>query len=103
MVGEIFLAKIYFTDLKDFKIRPVLVIKEIEDDVICLAISTKFKEGRIIITNNDLEDGYLKVNSVVIVPKNFTLSKTILFKKIAKLKKEKFKEIVNIFCNEICN
>ena len=30
MVGKIYLAKIYFTDLSEYKIRPVLVIKELD-------------------------------------------------------------------------
>jgi len=29
MVGDIYLAKIYFTNLREYKIRPVLVIKQL--------------------------------------------------------------------------
>jgi mRNA interferase MazF len=36
MVGEIYPAKIYFTDLSYYKIRPVLVIKTLGDDCMCL-------------------------------------------------------------------
>lgn len=59
MVGEIHLAKIYFTNLSEYKIRPVLV------------------------------------------PKNFTLHKSILFKYLGKLKDIKQKEIFQVFCKEI--
>ena len=31
MVNKIYLAKIYFTDLSSYKIRPILVIKEIDN------------------------------------------------------------------------
>ena len=36
MVGKIYLAKIYFTDLSSYKIRPVLIIKELDkNDIGC--------------------------------------------------------------------
>ncbi|NPA11730.1 MAG: type II toxin-antitoxin system PemK/MazF family toxin [Epsilonproteobacteria bacterium] len=101
MVRGIFLAKIFFTDLSEYKIRPVLVFKDLDEDVICFQISTRFKKERIIITNDDLEDGKLKKESVVIVPKNFTINKNILIKKIGVLKKDKFKEVFNLFCEKI--
>jgi mRNA interferase MazF len=105
MVGNIYLAKIYFTDLSDYKIRPVLVVKELDqEDVICLPISTKIKENRIVISNDDLIDGRLLKESVVIVPKNFTLNKKIFVKYIGKISKKKLKEILEKFCKEIgCN
>ena len=60
MVGKIYLTKIYFTDLSEYKIRPVLVIKELDkEDVICLQLSSQIKKDRIIITNKDLIDGNL--------------------------------------------
>ena len=101
MVGEIFLVEVYFTDLKESKIRPVLIIKEIEQDVICLPLSTKLKENRIIIHNYDLAEGKLKKDSIVIVPKNITIHKSLLIRKIAKLKYNKFKIIFNKFCKEL--
>ena len=102
MVGEIYLAEIYFTDLSESKIRPVLVIKELDkEDVICLQFSTKFKEDRIIVSNNDLIEGKLKKDSLVVVPKNFTLNKQLLIKKLGKLKDNKFKEIFDKFCEKI--
>ena len=105
MVGEIFLAEIFFTDLSESKIRPVLIMKELDkEDIICLQLSTQFKDDRIVITNNDLIEGILKKNSVVVVPKNFTLNKKLLLRKIGKMKNEKFNEIFKKFCKEIgCN
>ena len=78
MVGEIHLAKIYFTDLSEYKIRPVLVIKLLEDDCICLQLTTQFKNKKITLSNSDLKDGELKKDSLIVVPKNFTMHKTIL-------------------------
>lgn len=104
MVGEIHLAKIYFTDLSEYKIRPVLIIKLLGDDCICLQLTTQFKNKKLIIFNTDLQDGVLKKDSLLVVPKNFTLHKSILFKYLGTLKKIKQKEIFKVFCKEIgCN
>ncbi len=40
MVGGIYLAKIYFTDLSDFKIRPVLVLKQ--NQLFCIETFTAY-------------------------------------------------------------
>jgi len=101
MVGSIYLAKIYFTDLSEYKIRPVLVIKELGEDCICLQLTSKLNNNDIFITNDDLIQGILKKDSLVVVPKNFTLHKSILFKYIADIKQEKLKVIFSLFCKEI--
>jgi len=101
MVGSVYLAKIYFTDLSEYKIRPVLVIKELGDDCICLQLTSQYNNNKIIITNDDLSDGKLKKDSLVVVPKNFTLHNSILFKYIANIKEEKLKIIFRLFCKEI--
>ena len=80
MVGDIYLAKIYFTDLSEYKIRPVLVIKEMDEDCICLQLTSQLNSTAMILTNKDLSQGKLQKDSLVVVPKNFTLHKSILFK-----------------------
>ncbi len=104
MVRGIFLAKIYFTDLSAYKIRPVLVIKALGNDVLCLQLTSKtYKEG-IVVTNRDMSHGKLQKESMVVVPKNFTLHKSILTKHIATLKEEIFQKIYRQFCKELaCN
>ena len=101
MVGEIHLAKIYFTDLSAYKVRPILIIKDLGEDCICLQVTSKFKEDRIEIKKTDFIDGSLKKESVLVVPKNFTLHKSILTKYLGKLSKNKQDEILNIFCKEL--
>ena len=102
MVGKIYLAKIYFTDLSSYKIRPVLIIKELDkNDVVCLQLSTQFAKDRLIISNKDLIDGKLKKDSIVIIPKNFTLNISILTKYIGKISNKKLENIYNQFCNDI--
>lgn len=60
MVGEIYLAKIYFTDLSDYKIRPVLVIKELGDDCVCLQLTSQANANTLSLTQKDLMKGALK-------------------------------------------
>ncbi len=104
MVGNIYLAKIYFTDLSEYKIRPVLVLKELGEDCICLQLTSQYDSNKLKITNEDLSSGHLKKDSLVVVPKNFTLHKSILFKYLANVKQEKLKTIFILFCKEIgCN
>jgi len=101
VVGEIYLAKIYFTDLSQYKIRPVLVIKEMGDDRICLQLTSKYDNERIKLEKSDLTDGTLKRDSLVVVPKNFTLHRKILFKYIGRISDKKLSEIYDIFCHDI--
>jgi len=101
MVGEIYLAKIYFTDLSEYKIRPILVIRELGEDCICLQLTSQVNSNEILISNGDLTQGSLKKESLVVVPKNFTLHKSILFKYIASIENKKLDQILALFCKEI--
>ena len=101
MVKDIYLAKIYFTDLSEYKIRPVLVIKEMGEDCICLQLTSNLNSNGIVVESKDVAKGCLKKDSLIVVPKNFTLHKSILFKYIATLKDEKFSEIYTLFCKKI--
>ena len=101
MVNNIYLAKIYFTDLNDFKIRPVLVLKQIDQDCICLQLTTQLKNHACILTNKDLITGSLRKDSLVVVPKNFTIHKSILFKKLGTVRSKKMEFIYPLFCKRI--
>ena len=57
MVGDIYLAKIYFTNLSEYKVRPVLVIKRLGADYICLQLTSQLKGHKLIINNKDLTKG----------------------------------------------
>ena len=105
MVGSIYLSKIYFTDLSNYKIRPVLVIKELdEEDVICLQLSSKDKKDRISISNNNLIDGKIHKDSIIIIPKNFTIHKSTLIKYIGKISDDKLNIVFKTFCKDLgCN
>ena len=94
-------GKIYFTDFSSYKIRLVLVIKQLGDDYICLQLTSKSKSDRITIDNDNLLSGEIKLKSFVVIPKNFTIHRDLLFKKIATVNDKKVSEIFNHFCIEI--
>ncbi len=81
MVGCIYLAKIYFTDLSAYKIRPVLLIKEMGNDFICLQISSQLNNNRIRIAQTDLKQGQNTIYKLNLEFQNFFL----LIKKIKML------------------
>ena len=101
MVGDIYLAKIYFTNLREYKIRPVLVIKQLGRDYICLQLTSQLKNKKLTLSNADVIKGKLNKESLVVVPKNFTLHESILFKYIATINKNKFNEITTEFCKQL--
>jgi len=91
MVRKLFLAKIYFTDLSDYKLRPILLIKEYKDeDFLYLPLTTNLALKGITINNDDMEKELLKQTSVVIVPKIGILHKKFLVKEIGIVKEEIF-------------
>ena len=101
MVGNIYLAKIYFTDLSEYKIRPILVIKELKEDCICLQLTSQIDNQQLLVTVKDLTSGSLKKDSLVVIPKNFTLHKSILFKYLATINKNLLSKVYKLFCKEI--
>ena len=100
MVKKIYIAKVYFTSMTDYKERPVLIIKEYEkNDIIYLPLTTSFKKKGIAITDEDLEKGYLVQKSVVIPTKLGILSKNLLIKEVGMLKDSSYEKIMKNVCN----
>jgi mRNA interferase MazF len=93
--GDILLIPIPFTDLSSSKRRPVLVISnsdynEKTEDIIVVAVTSNLeeKEYSVIFKNNNMSEGYLKMDSCIRADKIYTLSKTIVIKKFGAVKKE---------------
>ncbi|CAA6815261.1 MAG: Unknown protein [uncultured Sulfurovum sp.] len=61
-----------------------------------------FHRDGILITNDDIETGSLKKDSVVIVPKITAIDSSLISKEnlIATLKDKSFKKILNDICNK---
>lgn len=90
--GDILLIPIPFTDLTSSKKRPVLVLSNDDynsktEDIIVSAITSNItsKDYSIFITNSDLLEGNLKVDSCIRVDKIYTLAQNIVIKKFGEV------------------
>jgi len=99
---DIILVPFPYSDLTGSKRRPALVVSssafnEREIDVICCAITSSSARDpkAIAITNSDVDPAFLIVDSKVKPSKLFTVSKTIVYKKLGKLKANKFNEVMS--------
>jgi len=97
---DILLVKFPFTDFREFKKRPVIVISNDEynsktlDLVVCAITSNlSYKDYSVLISNNDLDSGYLLKESLIKTSHIATISKQIVIRKIASVNYEKFEEV----------
>ena len=102
--GEIVLAPFPFTDLTTIKQRPLLVISnndyngKTSDLVTCdITSNPKDTDFSVLINNKDLIIGQIPVESRIKVDKLFTLSQSIIKKKISKVKESIFNEVKKEF------
>lgn len=100
--GDILLIPIPFTDLTSSKKRPVLVLSNEDyncktEDIIVAAITSNItsKDYSIFITNSDLLEGNLKVDSCIRVDKIYTLAQNIVIKKFGEVNENVLNEVKN--------
>lgn len=93
--GDILLIPIPFSDLTSSKKRPVLVLSNNDynrktEDIIVAAVTSNItsKDYNVLISNKDMQEGNLHVNSCVRVDKIYTLSQSIVIKKFGTVKPE---------------
>ena len=99
--GDIVILEFPFSNLKQVKRRPSLVIKIPKgDDIIVCQITGKSyeKSVEIPIKIGDFDKGNLKVESYMRLDKIFSIEKSLIKYKIGSLKKEKINEIVEKIC-----
>jgi len=91
--GDILLVPLPFTDLSSQKRRPVLVLSKDDynnaaDDLIVVAITSYIdsKPYIVFLSNDDMADGVLKVDSCIRADKIYTLSQSIVVKRFGKVK-----------------
>ncbi|MCX7695673.1 MAG: type II toxin-antitoxin system PemK/MazF family toxin [Caloramator sp.] len=101
--GDILLIPIPFSDLKSNKKRPVLVLSNtkynlITEDIVVAAITSNLesKEYSIIINNDDLQEGEIKVTSSIRADKIYTLSHNIVIKKIGSVNIDVIEKVRNV-------
>ncbi len=108
--GDILLIPVPFSDLASQKKRPVLVLSNFQynkkaDDIVVAAITSNLEDKgyTLLISNNDLDEGELKVNSCIRADKIYTLSQHIVLKKFGSVKNyvfSKVKEKINILIED---
>jgi len=106
--GDIIIVPFPFSDLRGTKQRPVLVLSKTEyndacEDVVTCGITSNKKDSKyaVLIDNKDLIEGQIPTSSRIKVDKLFTLEKTIIIKKIARVNKETFEKVKKEFINLI--
>ena len=104
--GEVAIVPFPFTDLSSVKQRPILVLSndkynERSEDVITCGITSNLKDvpHSVLISNKELEKGEIPKMSRIKVDKIFTIQKTLVKKKIAKISIKVLKEVKEEFFN----
>ena len=104
--GDVIVIDFPFSNLKDSKRRPVLVLKVPKgEDVIVSQITAESQESsvEIPILNKDFQVGSLKRESLVRIDKLSTIERSLIKYKIGSIKNEKFSEILDRICLFIKN
>ena len=90
---DIVLVPIPFTDLTSQKKRPTIIISnnnynETKEDIVVVGLTSNVepRDFTIMLTNNDMEEGALKVASMIRVDKIYTLNKSIVLKTFGRVK-----------------
>jgi len=108
--GDILILELPFTDLIGKKLRPVLVLSsrklnEYSNDIIVAKISSSQRIPRyeVKLEQKDLEEGKIKKTSYIHCHSIFAVEKSLVLKKVGKVKKgiidkinEKMKEIFEL-------
>ncbi len=105
MVWKIVLIKVYFTDLSEYKVRPVYIFKAYnKQDYMFLPLSSNLNKDWIIIDNSCLVSGKISKKSVVIIPKIWIIHTSLILEEIWELDLEYSVLIWKRICEELgCN
>lgn len=98
--GEIIIVPFPFSDLSSIKNRPVLIISKSNnsEDIITCGITSNLKDSKnsVLIDDSSLEYGKIPKKSLIKVDKLFTLDKSIVKKKVARVNKETFNQVKKV-------
>ncbi|MEK6906012.1 MAG: type II toxin-antitoxin system PemK/MazF family toxin [Nanoarchaeota archaeon] len=104
--GDIIIIEFPYSNLRDIKRRPVLILKVPKgDDVIVAQITGESYEDslEIHLKKEDFKRGNLKRKSYVRIDKIASIEKYLIKYKAGSLKQEKFSEIINKICSFLKN
>ncbi len=94
--GDIVVVPFPFSDLSGIKKRPVLVLsKDNRTDLITCGMTSNLKERKnsILIDERHLDEGFIPAKSLIKIDKLFTLNKSIILKKVARVDKRIFNKV----------
>ena len=102
MVGDIVLAPMPFTDLRDLKFRPVVILADVgmDDWIVCQITSSPQRRLRSVdISTEDMLEGRLPQSSVVRPDRLFTLNEDVFRTTVGRLTNSKLAEITDAVRN----
>jgi len=107
---DIVLIPIPFTDLTSQKKRPAIIISsnsynEKHEDIVVASLTSnvEMRDYSILLSSDDLEEGHLKVTSMIRADKIYTLNKSIIIKTFGRVKLEILEKIKETFLKLIEN
>lgn len=104
--GDIVVIEFPYSDFKNVKRRPVLILKAPKgDDVIVAQITGSSYENHveILLKKEDFKQGGLKRDSYIRIDKIASIEKSLIKYKAGSLKQEKFDEVIDKICSFIKN
>ena len=99
--GDIIIIEFPYSDLKNVKRRPVLILKVPKgEDVIVAQITgdSYEKPVEIILKKEDFKQGSLKRDSYIRIDKISSIEKSLIKYKAGSLKQEKINEVIDKIC-----
>lgn len=106
--GNLLLVPFPFSDQSGRKVRPVIVISnndfnEHSEDVIVIGVTSNISKDKytLKLNNGDLEEGRLISKCCIKVENILRLEKSLIIKKIGKIKREKLDKIIKVLDNII--
>lgn len=98
---EIIIVPFPFSDLSSIKQRPAVIVSSNDfnenEDLVVVAITSQIKisgKFRVNFSNNDLDNGSIPKESQIRCDKIYTLNKSLVRKRIAKLSEKTFAEVL---------
>jgi len=99
--GDIIVVEFPFSDLKNVKRRPALVVKipKGEDIIVAQITGSSYEPSVEIVTHEgDFKQGNLKRDSFVRIDKIASIEKSLIKYRAGSLKREKFSQILDKIC-----
>ena len=102
-IGEIYWAYISYTDFKQKKKRPIVVVDEKENDVVFIPLTTNLEQDGLLLRNTDIEHKYIK-DSIAVIKKQCIIERNMLKEYQATLNENGIKKLLKaILLNQTKN